>query len=168
MDNSEQTLEEIVQNWLKDVQRRGVELYARNQVNTILYLSFAAKDELRFSVEIDFAVRDIRVEITGPHLSSVIRKTLLLDAQSLRWLAKRMCPIGEGQVVVPVYLLAELAVLCHAYQRLVQDYARDHGGRHTSNAVQEIESELREYLTPEEQQRTDNPYLRTRKVEAHS
>ncbi len=168
MDNSEQTSEEMVQNWLKDVQRRGVELYARNQVNTILYLSFAAKDNLRFSVEIDLVVRDIRVEITGPHLSSVVRKTLFLDSQNLRWLAKRMCPISEGQVVVPVYLLAELAVLCHAYQRLVQDYARDHGGRNTSNTVQQIEAELREYLTPAEQQRTDNPYLQTRKIEAHS
>ena len=72
-----------------------------------------------------------------------------------------MCPVKEGQVVISVYLLARLAILCHAYQRLLDDYDREHRIHTSTSTVQQVESELRQSLTPEEQQRTDNPFLQT-------
>jgi hypothetical protein len=149
----------LVNNWLIDVQRRGAELYAENRGAEVLYLSFQGKDQLRFSVQIDFDAREITVQINRPGWNSVKREAFLLNAESLRSLAKQMCPLQEGQAVMPVYLVAQLAILCHAYQRLIEDYDREHHIRTSTNTVQQIESELRQYLTPEEQQRTDNPFL---------
>jgi hypothetical protein len=154
-------LKTLVDNWLTDVQRRGAELYAENQGNGVLYLSFQGKDQLRFSVKIDFDVQEIAVQINSPGWNSVKRESFLLNAQGLRSLAKRMCLVQEGQAVISVYLLARLAILCHAYQRLLEDYDREHHIHTSTNTVREIESELRQSLTPEEQQRTDNPFLRT-------
>jgi hypothetical protein len=159
MSNLAESLKTLVDNWLTDVQRRGAELYAENWGAEVLYLSFQGKDQLRFSVQIDFDVREITVQINRPGWNSVKRETFLLNAESLRSLAKQMCPLPEGQAVIPVFLVAQLAILCHAYQRLIEDYDREHHIRTSTNTVQQIESELRQYLTPEEQQRTDNPFL---------
>jgi len=161
--NSEPELEAYVDNWLADVQRRGAELYAVNRGNKILYFSFEGKDEFRYSVKIDFIVKDVRVQITGPGSNFVERNAFLLRPENLRSLANRMCLVGEGQTVIPVYLLAQLSILCHAYQRLVEDFKRGHHVVVWTNTLQEIESELHQYLTPEEQQRTDNPILRSRR-----
>jgi hypothetical protein len=79
--NSEAELKALVDNWLTDVQRRGAELYAVNRGNKILYLSFAGKGELRFSVKIDFAVKDVTVQITGPRWTFVERNAFLLNAK---------------------------------------------------------------------------------------
>ena len=159
MSNSAAALKTLVDNWLTDVQRRGADLYVENRGNGVLYLSFQGKDQLRFSVKIDFDVQEITVQINSPGWNSVKREAFLLNAESLRSLAKRMCPVREGRAVISVYLLARLAILCHAYQRLVEDYDREHRIHTSTNTVLEIESELRQSLTPEEQQRTDNPFL---------
>jgi hypothetical protein len=132
-----------------------------NQGNQNLYLSFQGKDQVRYSVRIDFDVYEVTVQINRSGWNSVKREAFLLNAESLRLLAKRMCPVPEGQAVVPVYLLVRLSILCHAYQRLLQDYDREHHIRTSTNTVQQIESELNRHLTPEEQQRTDNPFLQT-------
>jgi hypothetical protein len=161
MSNSAAALKTLVDNWLTDVQRRGAVLYAENRVKEVLYLSFQGKDQLRFSVKIDFDVQEISVQINSPEWNSVKREAFLLNAESLRLLAKRMCPVREGRAVIPVHLLAQLAILCHAYQRLLEDYDREHHIHTSTNTVQEIEAELRQSLTPEEQRRTDNPFLQT-------
>jgi hypothetical protein len=161
MNNLAPALETLVDNWLSDVQRRGGELYAENRGNGVLYLSFQRKDKLRFSVKIDFDVQEMAVQINSPEWTGVKRETFLLSQKSLNSLAKRMCPLPEGQAIISVRLLARLAILCHAYQRLVQDYDREHHIHTSTNTVQQIESELRQSLTPEEQQRTANPFLKT-------
>jgi hypothetical protein len=154
-------LKTLVDNWLTDVQRRGAGLYAENRANGVLYLSFQGKDQLRFSLKIDFDVQEVTVQINRSGWNSIKREAFLLNAESLRLLAKRMCPVQEGQAVVSVYLLARLAILCHAYQRLLEDYDPEHHISTSTNIVREIESELRQSLTPEEQQRTDNRFLQT-------
>jgi hypothetical protein len=161
MSNLAPTLETLVDNWLTDVQRRGAELYAENRGNRVLYVSFQGKDKLRFSVKIDFDVQEMAVQINSPEWTSAKRETFLLSPESLRLLAKRMCSVPEGQAIISVPLLARLAILCHAYQRLVEDYDREHSIDTSTNTVQEIESELRQSLTPEEQQRTGKPFLKT-------
>jgi hypothetical protein len=168
MNNFAAELKALVDNWLIDVQRRGAELYAENRTNQVLYLSFQGKDQLRLSVKIDFDVQEITVQINSPAWNSVKREAFLLNAQSLRLLAKKMCPVPEGQAIISVHLLARLAILCHAYQRLVEDYDREHRIHTSTNSVLEIESELRQSLTPEEQQRTDNPLLRSARRNAKS
>jgi hypothetical protein len=161
MSNSAAALKTLVDNWLTNVQRRGAVLYAENRANEVLYLSFQGKDQLRFSVKIDFDVQEITVQINSPGWNFVKREAFLLNVESLRLLAKRMCPVQEGRAVISVYLLAQLAILCHAYQRLLEDYDREHHIHTSTNTVQEIEAELRQSLTPEEQQRTGNPFLQT-------
>ena len=149
-------LESLVDNWLKDVQRRGMELYAINRGNNALYLSFERKDRLRFSIEVDFTVENVKVEITGPQWSHIERKAFLLNGENLRSLAKRMCPVGEGKAIIPVHLLAQLSIICHAYQRLLEDYDREHCIHTTADTVKEIDSELGKYLTSDEQKRTSS------------
>lgn len=154
------TLKALVDNWLTDVQRRGAELYAENRANEVLYLSFDGKDQLRYSVTIDVEGQEMTVQINSPEMVGPKRESFLLNEESLRLLAKRMCPLPEGQAVISVYLLARLAILCHAYQRLLEEYDREHHIHTSTNTVQEIEAELRQCLTLEEQQRTENPFLR--------
>jgi hypothetical protein len=161
-------LRTIVDNWLTDVRRRGVELYASNQGDPIHYFSFEGKDHVRFSIEIDYAVQDITVQILDPKTAAVEREELALNAANLRSLARRMCLVKEGEAVIPVYLLAQLAILCHAYERLIHDYDQEHGFHTSTETIAEIEAELRKFLTPEEQKRTDNPLLAARKKRAES
>jgi hypothetical protein len=161
MSNLAPALETLVDNWLMDVQRRGAELYAENRASGVLYLSFQGREQQRFSITIDFDIQEMAVQINSPNWNYVKRETFLLSPESLRLLAKRMCLVPEGEAIISVQLLARLAILCHAYQRLVQDYDREHHIHTSTNTVQQIESELRQSLTPEEQQRTDNPFLKT-------
>ena len=74
-----------------------------------------------------------------------------------------MCWVQPGHAAVPVYLLAQLSIVCHAYRRLLQDYDREHGFQTSTGMIEQIEDDLSRYLTPEERQRTDNPILRSRK-----
>jgi len=154
------SLKTLVDNWLTDVRRRGAELYAENQADEALYFSFEGKDQLRFGVRIDFVAHEITAHINSPALSYTKREVFILNEESLRTLAKQMCPLPEGQAIISVYLLARLAILCHAYQRLLGEYDREHHIHTSTNTIQEIEEELRQCLTPEEQQRTENPFLR--------
>jgi len=126
MSNLPEALKTLVDDWSTDVRRRGAGLYAENRSDEVLYLSFQGKDQSRFSVKIDFDVQEISVQINNPAWDSVKREEFLLNAESLRLLAKRMCPLPEGQAVISVHLLARLAILCHAYQRLIEDYDREH------------------------------------------
>ena len=166
MNTSETPLRTVVDNWLTDVRRRGAELYAMNQGNGILYLSLQGKERLQYGVQINFDAQELRMEINRSDWKWVKREAFLLNAESLRLLANRMCPLPEGQAVISVYLLVRLSILCHAYQRLVEDYDREHHIRTSNNTVLEIESELCQHLTPEEQQRTDNPFLKTSRKDA--
>jgi hypothetical protein len=154
------SLKTLVDNWLTDVRRRGAELYAENQADESLYFSFEGKDQLRFGVRIDFVAHEITAHINSPALSYTKREIFILNEESLRTLAKQMCPLPEGQAIISVYLLARLAILCHAYQRLLSEYDREHHIHTSTNTIQEIEAELRQCLTPEEQRRTENPFLR--------
>jgi hypothetical protein len=154
-------LQMLVDNWIIDVQRRGAELYATNRANEVLYLSFQGEGQLRYSIEIDFDVPEVVVEINCPDWESFKSERFLLNGQSLRLLAKEMCPLPEREAIVPVYLLARLSILCQAYQRLLQENEREYHFQASTNTVLQIISELRNYLTPEEQRRTDDPLLQT-------
>jgi hypothetical protein len=159
MSNSEQELRLMVDNWVTDVKRRGAELYAANEGDKVQYFSFEGKGDFRFSVEIDYAIQEINVQITDPKTGGIEIEVLMLSDKNLRSLARLMCSLREGEAVVPVYLLAQLAVICHGYERLVQELDQLHGIQTTTGSVAEIEADLRRFLTPEEQKRTDNPLL---------
>jgi hypothetical protein len=152
----------LVENWITDVKRRGAELYATNEGDEVQYLSFEGRDQFRFSVEVDYAVRDITLQITDPKSGVVDVEQLALTAKNLESIARLMCSVKEGEAVVPVYLLAQLAVICHGYQRLIQELDKVHGIHTTTESVTEIEADLRRFLTPDEQKRTDNPLLTQR------
>jgi hypothetical protein len=159
MADSKETVRLLVDNWLTDVKRRGAELYATNEGDDVQYFSFEGKDRFRFSVEIDYAIQDITVQITDPKTGAIEMEELALTSKNLYAVARLMCSVKEGEAVVPVYLLAQLAVICHGYQRLVQELDKLHGIQTTTGSVSEIEADLRRFLTPEEQKRTDNPLL---------
>jgi hypothetical protein len=159
MADSNESFRSIVDNWLTDVKRRGAELYATNEGDEVQYFSFEGKNHFRFSLKIDYALQEIAVQITDPTTGGMEVENLALTAKNLDALARLMCSVKEGEAVVPVYLLAQLAVICHGYQRLVQELDKVHGIETTTGSVIEIETDLRRFLTPEEQKRTDNPLL---------
>jgi hypothetical protein len=159
MSNSDDTLRLIVADWLTDVKRRGTELYASNEGDEVQYFSFEGKNHFRFSVEIDYSTQDINMQITDPKTGGIEIEILALTAKNLDSMARLMCSVKEGEAVVPVYLLAQLAVICHGYRRLVQEFDRLQGIQTTTGSVAEIESILQRFLTPSELKRTDNPLL---------
>ena len=67
-------LKALVENWVMDVQRRGAELYAENQSEEVIYFSFEGKDQLRFSLRIDFDLQELSVQINSPELPSTKRE----------------------------------------------------------------------------------------------
>ena len=155
-------LRPVVDDWLVDVQRRGAELYARNESNGVEYLSFEGKDHIRYNIDLDYTLGEITVQVNNPATSLVIRQKLDFTEENLRSLAKRIAPLREGCACIPVSLLAQLAILCHAYQRLVADFDEAKHIHTSTKTVEEIETELKRFLTPEEQRRTDNPLLTSR------
>jgi hypothetical protein len=159
MADSNESFRSIVDNWLTDVKRRGAELYATNEGDEVQYFSFEGKNHFRYSLKIDYALQEISVQITDPTTGGMEVENLGLTAKNLDALARLMCSVKEGEAIVPVYLLAQLAVICHGYQRLVQELDQVHGIETTTGSVTEIETDLRRFLTPEEQKRTDNPLL---------
>ena len=163
MPDSKESFRFIVDNWLTDVKRRGADLYAANEGDEVQYFSFEGKNHFRFSLEIDYALQEIAVQITDPTTGGMEVENLALTAKNLDALARLMCSVKEGEAVVPVYLLAQLAVICHGYQRLVQELDQVHGIETTTGSVTEIEADLRRFLTPEEQKRTNNPLLTKKK-----
>jgi hypothetical protein len=164
MSDSTESFRLMVDNWLTDVKRRGADLYATNEGDEVQYFSFEGKNHFRFSLEVDYALQEIAVQITDPKTGGMEVENLVLTAKNLGALGRLMCSVKEGEAVVPVYLLAQLAVICHGYQRLVQELDKIHGIETTTGSVTDIEADLRRFLTPEEQKRTDNPLL-TRKSE---
>jgi hypothetical protein len=152
----------LVENWLTDVRRRGAELYATNEGDEVQYFSFEGREHFRFSIEIDYTLQDITLQITDPTKSGVEIERLALTSKNLEALARMMCSVKQGEAVVPVYLLAQLAVICHGYQRLIQELDQVHGIQTTTGSVTDIEADLRRFLTPDEQKRTDNPLLQQR------
>jgi hypothetical protein len=159
MSEPEESPRLLVDNWLTDVKRRGAELYATNEGDDVQYFSFEGREHFRFSVEIDYSLQDITLQITDPKKSGVEIERLALTSKNLQALARLMCSVKEGEAVVPVYLLAQLAVICHGYQRLIQELDEIHGIQTTTGSVTDIEADLRRFLTPDEQKRTDNPLL---------
>ena len=159
MADSNESFRSIVDNWLTDVKRRGAELYATNEGDEVQYFSFEGKNHFRYSLKIDYALQEIAVQITDPTSGGMEVENLGLTAKNLDALARLMCSVKEGEAIVPVYLLAQLAVICHGYQRLVQELDKVHGIETTTGSVTDIEIDLRRFLTPEEQKRTDNPLL---------
>lgn len=160
MADSKESFRLIVDNWLTDVRRRGAELYAANEGDEVHYFSFEGKNHFRFSVEVDYSLQEITVQITDPTTGGMEVENLALSGKNLEALARLMCNVKEGEAVVPVYLLAQLAIICHGYQRLVQELDKVHGIETTTGSVSDIEADLRRFLTPEEQKRTDNPLLK--------
>jgi hypothetical protein len=159
MADSKESFRLIVGNWLTDVRRRGADLYATNEADEVQYFSFEGKNHFRFSLEIDYELQEIAVQITDPTTGGMEVENLALTAKNLDALARLMCTVKEGEAVVPVYLLAQLSVICHGYQRLIQELDEIHGIETTTGSVSDIEADLRRFLTPEEQKRTDNPLL---------
>jgi hypothetical protein len=155
-------LRPVVDNWLIDVQRRGAELYARNEGSSVEYLSFEGKDHIRYNIDLDYTLEEITIQVNNPTTPLVIRETLGFTEENLRSLAKRIAPLREGYACIPVSLLAQLTILCHAYQRLVADFDKARHIHTSTRTVEEIETELKRFLTPEEQRRTDNPLLTDR------
>ena len=162
MSKSEESPRSLVENWLTDVKRRGAELYAMNEGDEVQYFSFEGKDHFRFSIEIDYALQDITLHITDPKKGGVEIQEFALTPKNLEALARMMCSVKEGEAVVPVYLLAQLAVICHGYQRLIQELDQVHGINTSTGSVTDIEADLRRFLTLDEQKRTDNPLLSRR------
>jgi len=159
MADPKQSFRFVVDNWLTDVKRRGADLYATNEGDEVHYFSFEGKNHFRFSLEVDYALQEIAVQITDPTTGGMEIENLALTTKNLDALARLMCSVKEGEAVVPVYLLAQLAVICHGYQRLVQELDKVHGIETTTGSVSDIEADLRRFLTPEEQKRTNNPLL---------
>ena len=155
-------LRATVENWLIDVQRRGAELYARNEGNGVEYLSFEGRGHVRYSVDLDYTLGEITLQVNDPSTPIVVREQVGFTEHNLRSLAKRIAPLREGYARIPVSLLAQLAILCHAYRRLVADFDESKHIKTSTNTVQEIEAELERFLTPEEKRRTDNPLLTSR------
>jgi hypothetical protein len=153
--NSTIAWQRLVQNWVTDVQRRGAKLDSLKRNKGVFSLSLQGKDRFHYSVQIDLPNRLLRLELNRPEWKWVRRETLLLNVGSLRYLAKRMCPLGERHAVVPVRLLARLAILCRAYRRLLQDYDQEHHRHSCRETVRQMEVDLRQYLTLEEQQSLD-------------
>jgi hypothetical protein len=139
-----------------DVQRRGAKLYSVTRSKGTLNLSFQGKDRLHYSVQVDFNGQLVRIELNRPEWKWVRRETLLLNTGSLRYLARRICPLSERQAVTPVGLLVRLSILCHDHRRLLDDKDREHHIHGSSDTLRQIESELCQYLTPDEQQRSDD------------
>ena len=160
--NTNHRLHTAVSNWLIDVQRRGAELYARSEGNGVQYLSFEGRDHIRYNVDLDYTLGEITLQVNNPASPIVIREKLGFTEHNLRSLAKRITPLREGYACIPVSLLAQLTILCHAYQRLVADFDEAKGLHTSTETVREIETELQRFLTPEEKHRTDNPLLTSR------
>ena len=89
MADSKESFRLIVDNWLTDVRRRGAELYATNEGDEVHYFSFEGKNHFRFSVEVDYALQEIAVQITDPTTGGMEVENLALSGQKPR----SACPV---------------------------------------------------------------------------
>lgn len=147
----------FVDSWLVDIQRRGAKLYEMQQGNDTLYLCCDGKGRFRYSIQIDFNEQQLHVEFDRPEWRFVKREAFLLNTVNLHLLAKRICPLPEGQAVIPVRVLVRLSVICCAYQSLVQKSHQMLPVDTPLNQVAQIQSELRRRLTLQEMQSAYQP-----------
>jgi hypothetical protein len=154
---SQTNIQLFVDNWLVDIQRRGAKLYEMKQRNGTLYLSCNGKGRFRYAVQIDFDAQRLHVEFDRPEWRFVKREVFLLNAVNLHLLAKRICPLAEGQAMIPVRLLVQLSIICRAYQSLVQKSNKALPVDNSINQVAQIQSELRRRLTALELQSAYRP-----------
>jgi hypothetical protein len=162
----------FVDSWLVDIQRRGAKLCEMRQRNDTLYLYCDGKDRFRYSVQIDFEAQQLRVEFDRPDWRFVKREVFVLNAVNLHFLAKRICPLPEGQAVIPVGLLVRLSIICRAYQGLVQKSDQALPVDTSIKQMAQIQSELRRRLTALElesasQSLNFRPKLPDREVRMH-
>jgi hypothetical protein len=144
-------LRRAVDNWLTDVQRRGAQLYARNESGDVQYLSFEGRAHVCYNVDLDYTLGEIKLQIIDPARSGTARETIGFTEHNLHALAKRLAPLKEGEACIPVSLLARLSSLCHAYQRLVADFDKARHIHTSTQTVQAIQRDMDALLTVEEQ-----------------
>ena len=142
----------LIDIWLLDVRRRGAKLYSVRRSRAALYLSVQGKDRLLYKVKIDLGSQDIRIELNRSEWRWVKCERYLLSPGSLRLLAKRICPLPEGQAVVTVDLLTRMSLLCDAYRRSLQEHDSEHYARASTDCIGKIQAELQQYLIPEEEE----------------
>ena len=63
--------------------------------------------------------------------------------------------------MVTIDFLAQVSLLCDAYRRLSRERDSESYTQASIESIGRMQSELRQYLMPEEQQRTDNPFPAT-------
>lgn len=146
------TRRRLIDIWLLDVQRRGAKLYSVHRSRTAYYLSVQGKDRLRYKVKIDLDSQDIRIELNRSEWRWVKCERYLLSPGSLRLLAKRICPLPEGQAVVTVDLLTRMSLLCDAYRRSLQEHDSEQYAQASTACIGKIQAELQQYLMPDEQE----------------
>lgn len=145
-------LRQAVDAWLTDVQRRGAQLYARNESGDVQYLSFEGRSHVCFHVDLDYTLSEIKLQIADPARSVTTRETIGFTEHNLRALAKRMAPLMEGDACISVSLLVRLTSLCRAYQYLVADFDKARHIHTSTQTVQAIQKDLDALLTTEERQ----------------
>jgi hypothetical protein len=145
-------LRQAVDAWLTDVQRRGAQLYARNDSGDVQYLSFEGRAHVCYHVDLDYTLGEIKLQIADPARSVTARETIGFTEHNLHALAKRIAPLKEGEACIPVNLLARLSLLCRAYQRLVADFDKARHIHTSTQTVQAIQRDVDALLTVEEQQ----------------
>lgn len=148
-------LRRAVDNWLTEVQRRGAQLYARNECGDNQYLSFEGRAHVCYSVDLDYTLGEIKLEITDPARPLPTHETVGFTEHNLHALAKRIAPLKEGEACIPVSLLVRLTSLCDAYQHLVAEFDKARRIHTSTQTVQAIRRDLSTLLTPEEQQHAE-------------
>ena len=143
-------LQRAVDAWLTDVQRRGAQLYARNESVDMQYLSFEGRGHMRYNVDLDYTLGEIKVQASDPARPEMTRETIGFTEHNLRALAKRIAPLKEGEACIPVSLLTRLTSLCQAYQQLVADFDKARRIHTSTQTVQAIQGDLDCLLTPAE------------------
>jgi hypothetical protein len=143
------TRKKLIDVWLMDLRRRGAKLYSVHRSRVAFCLSIQGKDRLRYKVKIDLESQDIRIELNRSEWRWVKCERYLLSSGSLRLLAKRICPLPEGQAVVKVDLLTRMSLLCDAYRRSLQEHDSEHYAQASNDCIGKIQAELQRYLIPE-------------------
>lgn len=138
--------------WLTDVQRRGAQLYARNESGDVQYLSFEGRAHVSYHVDLDYTLGEIKLQITDPARPATARETIGFTEHNLHALAKRIAPLKEGEACIPVSLLVRLSSLCNAYQRLVADFDKARRIHTSTQTVQAIQKDVDTLLTVAERQ----------------
>ena len=145
-------LRRTVDAWLTDVQRRGAQLYARNESGDVQYLSFEARGRVCYHVDLDYTLGEIKLQVTDPTRPAATRETIGFTEHNLRALAKRIAPLREGEACIPVSTLTQLASICRAYQRLVADFDKARHIHTSTQTVQAIQNDLDAVLTAAERE----------------